>query len=190
MAGADALGFVFVPSSPRYVGGDVGAARRLIGAVPPLVWRVGLFETPPADFAVPELHAIQYYRGGASLEEASLLPIKAYRVRGDDTLREIADDPDPKALILLDAYSPTALGGTGHTFNWSLATRAQSLGLPIVLAGGLTPENVGAAIRQVRPYMVDVSSGVESAPGRKDPDKVRRFIHAVRETDLALAAGE
>ena len=115
--------------------------------------------------------------------------IKAFRVRGDETLGEIARDPDPKALILLDAYSPHALGGTGHTFNWTIATRAKDLGRPLVLAGGLTAENVGAAIRQVRPYMVDVSSGVESEPGRKDAGKMRRFIRAVRETDLALAAG-
>jgi phosphoribosylanthranilate isomerase len=193
--GADALGFNFVPGSPRYVGGDLNRARRLMHDVPPFVWRVGIFDTPNADFSgSPELHAIQYYRGGPLQSGAfapyrhTPLPIKAFRVRDEDSLKEIVADTDPKELILLDAYSPNALGGTGHTFNWELAKQAKHLGLPVILAGGLTPDNVAEAVAAVRPYMVDVASGVECEPGRKDHDKLRTFIRAVREADLAIGA--
>jgi phosphoribosylanthranilate isomerase len=82
--------------------------------------------------------------------------------------------------FLLDAYSPSGLGGTGEKFNWNLAVAAKKFGRPIFLAGGLTPENVAAAVKQVQPFGVDVSSGVESAPGKKDAAKVRAFIAAVR----------
>lgn len=191
-AGADALGFIFVQGSPRYVGADLQAARRLMHDVPPLVWRVGVFDTPPSDFSgPPELHAIQYYlapnasqNGAFAPNRHTPLPIKAFRVKDEQSLKEVGEDPDPKKLILLDTYSPDMLGGTGHTFNWELAKKAKRIGLPIVLAGGLTPDNVAEAVRVVRPYMVDVSSGVEAEPGRKDHDKLRRFIRAVREADL------
>jgi phosphoribosylanthranilate isomerase len=192
--GADALGFIFVPESPRYVGADLSAARRLMHDVPPFVWRIGVFDTPNADFSgPPELHAVQYYHGSAfqsgtfSPYRHTPVPIKAFRVRDAESLKQIVTDTDPKELILLDAYSPKALGGTGHTFNWELAKEAKHLGLPIILAGGLTPENVAEAVAAVRPYMVDVSSGVECEPGRKDHDKLRRFIRAVREADVALS---
>jgi phosphoribosylanthranilate isomerase len=86
----------------------------------------------------------------------------------------------PTEAWLLDAYSPGKPGGTGETFNWDLALRAQAMGRPIFLAGGLTPENVAHAVRSVRPYGVDVSSGVEGAPGRKDHAKVRLFIQSAK----------
>jgi phosphoribosylanthranilate isomerase len=191
--GADALGFIFVPNTPRYIGGDLTKARRLMHDVPPLVWRIGVYDTPPADFSgPPELHAIQYYHAPTAFQNGAFapyrhtpLPIKAFRVKDEDSVKEIVEDPNPKELILLDAYTPGALGGTGHAFNWKLAKRVKRLGLPIILAGGLTPDNVGEAVAMVRPYMVDVSSGVEAEPGRKDHDKLRRFIRAVREADLA-----
>jgi phosphoribosylanthranilate isomerase len=193
--GADALGFIFVPGTPRYVGDDLPRVRRLMHDVPPLVWRVGVFDTPNADFSgVPELHAIQYYRSPAHGWQSGAfapyrhtpIPIKAFRVRDEESLKEIVTDTGPKELILLDAYSPNALGGTGHTFNWELAKRAKRLGLPVVLAGGLTPDNVADAVAAVRPYMVDVSSGVEAEPGRKDHEKLRRFIQAIRKADIAM----
>jgi phosphoribosylanthranilate isomerase len=193
--GADALGFIFVPKSPRFVGADLLQARRMMHDVPPLVWRVGVFDHPNADFSgPPELHAIQYYNapeqgwqsGSFAPYRHTPVPIKAFRVKDQESLKEIVTDPCPKELILLDAYSPNALGGTGETFNWELAKQAKHLGLPIILAGGLTPENVGEAVATVRPYMVDVSSGVEAEPGRKDHDKLRRFIRAVRAADLSF----
>jgi phosphoribosylanthranilate isomerase len=195
--GADALGFIFVPGSPRFVGGDAAALGRLLRSVPPFVWRVGVFDTPPDDLALAaNLHALQYYN--AAQKPSSMfadgpgrpLAIRAFRVRDENSLREIAEYQGPMDAALLDAYSATALGGTGHTFNWDLARQAKAFGVPIVLAGGLTPENVGDAVRAVRPYMVDVSSGVEAAPGRKAHDKVRRFIRAVRAADLDIAGGD
>jgi len=194
--GADALGFIFVAGSPRYVGGDLAGARRLMHDVPPLVWRIGVYDTPPADFSgPPELHALQYYNPPTRFQHGAFapyrhtpLPIKAFRVRDEESVKQIVEDPNPKEMILLDAYSPNALGGTGHTFNWDLAKRVKHLGLPIILAGGLTPDNVADAVAAVRPYMVDVSSGVEAEPGRKDLDKLRAFIRAVREVDLTFGA--
>jgi phosphoribosylanthranilate isomerase len=196
-AGADLLGFNFVPASPRYVGADLHAARRLLATVPPLVWRVGVFDSLDADAARDAgMDVVQYYaRAEAEADDAAVqvrrypLRMRAYRVRGEESLREIEADASPRDLILLDAYSPNALGGTGHTFNWELAVRAKAFGLPIVLAGGLTPDNVGEAVAAVRPYAVDVASGVESSPGVKDHDKVRRFIRAVREADAAVSGG-
>jgi phosphoribosylanthranilate isomerase len=106
------------------------------------------------------------------------MTMKAFRMHGPETLNEL-----PKYqtdAYLLDAYSSTTLGGTGETFNWDLAVEAQKFGKPIFLAGGLTPENVGDAIRKVHPFGVDVSSGVESAPGIKDHAKVKSFITAAK----------
>ena len=106
--------------------------------------------------------------------------IKAIRVRDADSLRAAAEyDVD---ALLLDTYTAEQRGGTGQTFDWSLAQQAKAgLRPPIILSGGLTPENVGGAIRQVQPFAVDVASGVEGAPGRKDAEKLRRFIKACRQ---------
>jgi phosphoribosylanthranilate isomerase len=106
------------------------------------------------------------------------MSLKAIRVRDADSLPQLAEYHTDG--FLLDACSAAGLGGTGEKFNWDLAVEAQKFGKPIFLAGGLTPENVAAAVRQVRPFAVDVSSGVESAPGKKDAAKVRAFIDAVR----------
>jgi phosphoribosylanthranilate isomerase len=109
------------------------------------------------------------------------MSMKAFRVRGAETLQEI-----PRyhtEAYLLDAFSSATFGGTGEKFNWDLAVEAQKFGKPIFLAGGLTPDNVAEAVRKVRPFGVDVSSGVESAPGKKDHAKVKAFIAAVREAD-------
>ena len=104
--------------------------------------------------------------------------IKAFRVRDADSLR-VLPDYDTSAW-LLDSFVPDKLGGSGATFNWDLAVEAKKLGRPIVLAGGLTPENVADAVRKVQPYAVDVSSGVESAPGKKETSKVRKFVAAAK----------
>jgi len=187
-AGADALGINFVPSSPRYVGGDAEAARKLLDATPPFVWRVGVFDGLPArSDLTARLHGVQYYANDRETDvfhadaRPTPIAIKAFRIRDESSLDQIARDAGPRDVILLDAYAPNALGGTGHTFNWELALEAKRrFGLPIALAGGLTPENVGDAVAAVRPFMVDVASGVESSPGRKDHDKMRRFIREVR----------
>jgi phosphoribosylanthranilate isomerase len=106
------------------------------------------------------------------------MSMKAFRIRNADSLRELTDYKTD--AWLLDAYSPDKAGGTGETFNWDLAVEARRLGRPIFLAGGLTPQNVAEAVRRVEPYAVDVSSGVEAAPGRKDHAKVRAFIEAAK----------
>ena len=106
------------------------------------------------------------------------MSLKAVRVRDAESLKTLENFNTD--AFLLDAHSQSGLGGTGEKFNWDLATEAQKFGKPIFLAGGLTPENVAAAVRQVKPFAVDVSSGVESAPGKKDAAKVRAFIAAVR----------
>ena len=106
------------------------------------------------------------------------MSLKAVRVRDAESLNQLENFSTD--AFLLDAYSKSGLGGTGEKFNWELAIEAQKFGKPIFLAGGLTPENVADAVRQVRPFAVDVSSGVESAPGKKDVAKMRAFIQAVR----------
>ena len=111
-----------------------------------------------------------------------LMSMKAFRIRDAGSLKEL-----PKYQTdawLLDAYSSDALGGTGEKFNWDLAVEAQKFGKPVFLAGGLTPENVAEAVRKVQPFGVDVSSGVESSPGKKDHAKVRAFIKAAKLTTL------
>lgn len=196
--GADMLGFIFVPESPRCVGNDTEQVRRLLNDIPPLIWRVGVFDVPPSDLSeLPELHAIQYYHYHHSptlVQNDVFLPhrhtpvlLKAFRVKDEESLEAIVTDKDPKEIILLDAFSPRALGGTGHTFNWDLAQQVKRLGLPIILAGGLTPDNVAEAVTAVRPFGVDVSSGVEAEPGRKDQGKLRAFIRAVRQADLTIS---
>ena len=107
-----------------------------------------------------------------------LMSVKAFRIRDASSLAALAEYRTD--AFLFDAYSSTALGGTGEQFNWDLALEAKKSRKPIILAGGLTPENVAAAVTYVRPLAVDVSSGVESAPGKKDPAKVRAFIKAAK----------
>ncbi len=182
-AGADAVGLMFYAPSPRYV--TVPAAAAIARALPPFIIKVGVFVDAPAELvlqAVAEcgLNVLQFH-GAETPEYCQSFPvmtIKAFRMKGPETLAELPTYPT--SAWLLDAYTPDRHGGTGATFNWELARQAGNLGRPIFLAGGLTPENVGAAIRQVRPYAVDVSSGVEAAPGRKDPVKMRAFVGAAK----------
>lgn len=182
-AGADALGFIFYDRSPRFI--TTATAAEISRAVPPFTLRVGVFVNPPEELvrrAIAEcgLGLLQFH-GDESPEFCSqfgLMSMKAFRVRDAESLRGL-----PKYQTdawLLDAYSPDALGGTGEKFNWNLAVEAQKLGKPIFLAGGLTPDNVAGAIQEVRPFGVDVSSGVESSPGRKDHAKVRVFINRAK----------
>jgi phosphoribosylanthranilate isomerase len=178
-AGADALGFVFFPPSPRHI--TPPQARHIIRTLPPFVTTVGLFVDVPAamihDIAGRcGLDRIQLH-GHEPPEFCRLFTppvIKAFRMKTACSLSSLADYE--VAAFLLDAYVEGALpGGTGKSFSWELAARAKPYG-PVILAGGLTAENVAAAIVQTRPYGVDVSTGVERSPGVKDHAKVRRFI--------------
>lgn len=182
-AGADAIGLVFYARSPRAV--SVAQARQIIAALPPFVTTVGLFVDAGREelrqiLAQVPLDLLQFH-GDESAEqcEGHGRPyIKALRVKaGDDVAAQVARYPGA-AGVLLDTFVEGVPGGTGLAFDWSLVP--SGLSKPVILAGGLTPENVAAAIARVRPYAVDVSGGVESAKGIKDADKVRAFIRAAQ----------
>lgn len=177
-AGADALGFVFYEESPRSVTPETAAD--IIRGLPPFVSTVGLFVNADIGFvnAVSEkcrLDRVQLH-GDESPDFCRRVErpvVKVIRIRGEESLLAMKDYH--VSAFLLDAYSPRAYGGTGLTFNWELARNAKKFG-PMILAGGLTAANVREGVVQVQPYAVDVSSGVEASPGRKDPAKVKEFI--------------
>ena len=187
--GSDAIGFVFFKGSPRHVTAEQAAA--IICELPPFVTTVGVFVDEPPELissAISEagIDVIQLH--GEETPEAcrfSRRSIKAIRVKSIDSLEPLKDFKDLVTAFLLDAYAPDALGGTGQKFNWDIAVEAKQFGR-IVLAGGLTPENVADAVRHVRPYGVDVSSGVELKKGRKDHKKMKLFIERAKK---ALAEG-
>jgi phosphoribosylanthranilate isomerase len=185
-AGADALGFIFYEKSQRCM--TVPAVAKISKRLPPFVLRVGVFVNAPEELvtrAIGEcgLGLLQFH-GDEPPEfcmRFGLMSMKAFRIRDAESLKEL-----PKFSTeawLLDAYSAENLGGTGEKFNWDLAVEAQKFGKPVFLAGGLTPENVAAAVRKVQPFGVDVSSGVESSPGKKDHARVRAFIANVRQAE-------
>ena len=182
-AGADAVGLMFYEGSPRHVSPQTAA--EIARDLPPFVIKVGVFVNAPeveVTRAISEcgLNIVQFH-GDESPDYVRRFPvmtIKAFRIRDESSLQPLADYATD--AWLLDAHAPDALGGTGQQFNWDLAVKAKELGRPIFLAGGLTPANISEAVRRVRPYAVDVSSGVESAPGKKDHRKVRAFIQAAK----------
>ncbi|MDP3978077.1 MAG: phosphoribosylanthranilate isomerase [Pseudomonas sp.] len=182
-AGADAIGLVFYAKSPRAV--TVQQAQAIVAGLPPFVTTVGLFvDCPRGELnvildAVP-LDLLQFHgdETPAACEGFRRPYIKALRVKpGDDIAAQVGLYGSASG-VLLDTFVPGVPGGTGEAFDWSLVP--QGLTVPIILAGGLTPENVRAAIEQVRPYAVDVSGGVEASKGLKDSDKIHAFVRAVR----------
>ena len=182
--GADALGFVFYAQSPRCV--SPVKAKAIIASLPPFVTTVGLFvnEAPQTVRAIADgcgLDVIQLHgdEGPTECDFAPRRVIKALRVKNSCSLADHAEFKT--SALLLDAWVKDAYGGTGHSFNWQLAAGVASQ-RPVILAGGLTPGNVAEAIRQVRPYGVDVSSGVEEQPGRKDSRLVKAFIQKAKES--------
>ena len=182
-AGADAIGLMFYERSPRNV--SMAIAAGIARALPAYVIKVGVFVNPAEELvmrAIGEcgLNIVQFH-GDETPEFCAQFPVmvlKAFRIRDAESLKQLANYPTD--AWLLDAYAQDKLGGTGEKFNWDLAVEAQRFSKPIFLAGGLTPENVADAIRQVHPYAVDVSSGVESSPGKKDHAKVKAFVRAAK----------
>jgi phosphoribosylanthranilate isomerase len=176
-AGATALGVVFAPASPRCVSPD--RARDIVEAVPTGVPVVGVFvDTPLEEIVSVVAHTgirIVQLHGDEPESYAAVLKVPLLRAAGVDARL----DAWPTATLLLDAVAGTARGGTGRRVDWTRAT-AIARSRRTVLAGGLTPDNVAEAIAIVQPFGVDVSSGVEAAPGRKDPDKVSRFLDNAR----------
>jgi phosphoribosylanthranilate isomerase len=195
--GADAIGLNFHPGSPRHV--DPARADAILRVLPPFVEAVGVFVNTPLrdiyEFIHPlgRLRTIQWY--GQERELARCYPlhyIAAFPVRDADSLRPITRYLDSCRMVgaspsgvLVDAYMPGQHGGTGRTVPWSVLADFRP-DVPLLLAGGLTPENVAEAIRIVQPYAVDVASGVESEPGIKDHERMLRFIASAREAAARL----
>jgi phosphoribosylanthranilate isomerase len=177
--GADALGFVFAPS-PRKISAE--SAREIIKVLPPFVKTVGVFvdEDPERVSSVAArcgLDILQLH-GSESVEYCSSFDsrvIKAVRLQSRDELKNLSKYANVVDALLLDTYVPNKLGGTGIPFDWKLAVEAGRYGR-IILAGGLNPENVAAAISMVKPYAVDASSGLEKSPGVKDHEKMTQFM--------------
>jgi phosphoribosylanthranilate isomerase len=181
--GADAIGLVFYAPSPRNVSLD--QARAIIAAIPPFVTVVGLFVDPAQDEVESVLRRcplglLQFHGDEAPdfCRRFGLPYIKAARVRADADLVQYLSAYHAAQGWLLDAYHEQLYGGTGGSFDWKLIP--PDLARPVILSGGLTPDNVGAAVRQVRPWAVDVSSGVEAAKGVKDAAKIAAFIVGVK----------
>jgi len=182
-AGADALGFMFYEQSPRLV--SFKQAATIIGEVPPLVAKVGVFVNPSDDMvrrAIAEagIDTLQFHGEEPPdfCRRFGLKIIKAFRVRDADSMA--AAHSYATEAWLLDSFVAGQHGGTGAQFNWDLAADAVRKHKRVILAGGLSPANVAEAVRKVRPFGLDVSSGVESTPGKKDPGKVRDFIAAAK----------
>lgn len=188
-SGADAIGLVFYSRSRRAV--SIEQAREIASVVPPFVTLVSLFVDAPAatveDVLVQLPVGLIQFHGE---EDAAFCAsfdrpwIKALRVRDGMDVAAAAAGYASGSGILLDACQQGVPGGTGKTFDWRLAEQVKTL--PLVLAGGLNPDNVGDAVAQVRPWAVDVSGGVECAPGVKDSEKIKRFVAAVRAADHQL----
>ncbi len=180
--GAQALGFIFYPPSPRYVEPERAAA--IIAGLPPFVVTVGVFVGEPAEAInrIAEhcgLDRMQLHGGEPAglLDELERPAYRAFRLEAEGDLAAVEAAPD--ATVLLDTYDPDLHGGTGRPFNWEWA-RALGRTRRVILAGGLTPENVARALETARPAALDVSSGVEAAPGVKDRARIEAFFRAVR----------
>ncbi|HOT47529.1 MAG TPA: phosphoribosylanthranilate isomerase [Syntrophales bacterium] len=192
-AGADALGFVFHPASPRCV--TPAQVKAIIDALPPTVCTVGVFVNLPPDevLQIADLCGLDFIQlhGSETPEYCRRLPrerlIKAVSFRNEADFAATADYP--VRAFLVDARDPVRFGGTGKTCDWNLARRFAARH-PLILAGGLNADNVGAALEAVQPLAVDLSSGVEAAPGEKDHDKVRAVVTAVRTHDASRFAGD
>ena len=182
-AGADAIGLVFEPKSPRYVKPE--QAQAIMHAMPPFVTVVGLFVNAAPDTVETVLNRVSLdllqFHGNETPEQCRRYHrpyVKAIHMRPDVNLHDQARRYADAEGLLLDTAAANVAGGSGQTFDWSLVPT--DLGKPLILAGGLTPENVAEAVRQVHPFAVDVSSGVESSKGIKDAGKISAFINAVR----------
>ena len=182
-AGADALGFVFHPASPRYV--TPGRVREIIGSLPSAVCTVGVFVNLAAAevLQIAEICGLDLIQlhGGETSEYCRRFPrervIKALSFRSEEEFASLADYP--VRAFLVDAHDPVRYGGTGKTCDWNLACKAAARH-PLILAGGLGTENILAALEAVKPLAVDISSGVEVQPGRKDHEKIRSVIASVQ----------
>jgi phosphoribosylanthranilate isomerase len=185
--GADAIGLVFYAPSPRNVSIEVACA--IVAALPPFVSVVGLFVNAPKAnidevLAEVRLNVLQFHGDETPVDcmQFNLPFLKAIRVNADTNLLQYEKEFKHAQALLLDAYSDATYGGTGLTFDWNLIPA--ELSKPIILAGGLNADNVGQAIKQVKPYAVDVSGGVELSKGIKDADKIAAFMQGVSNASI------
>jgi phosphoribosylanthranilate isomerase len=193
-AGADGLGFIFVKESPRLVDPDV--VRAVTGELPPFVNSIGVFcdeDIEVVEEIINYCHLTLVQLHGSESPEyckgVSRPVIKSFSVRPETESQELVTYSEVASGFLLDTYHKDMAGGTGKVFDWKLVEQIHPPG-PVILAGGLNPENVGDAIRLVKPFAVDVNSGVEYQPGRKDTDKLKSFADEVRKADeLASKVG-
>ena len=187
--GADYIGFNFYPESPRKI--SANGARDIIEKLPPFITSVGVFvdedvsavekNIKKTNIKIVQLHGKETPDYCRSVKEKTGCPvIKVFHIEGEGSLVDLADYKDTVDYFLLDACVEGVPGGTGETFNWDAAAHAADFGKHIFLAGGLTPENVGNAIEKVAPFAVDVASGVERLPRRKDYEKMSAFIRHAR----------
>lgn len=186
-AGADAIGFIFVEQSPRLVQPD--RVRAITEELPPFIERVGVFRDEEIDVIREIIHychlTLVQLHGSESPEYCSKIPrpvIKTFSVRPESDSEELVPYAQVASGFLLDTYHRHMAGGTGRTFDWKIVEKLRPPG-PVILAGGLNPDNVGEAISQVKPFAVDVNSGVEYQPGRKDLDKLKNFVLEVQKAD-------
>jgi len=182
--GADALGFIFA-ESPRQI--TPQKARDISRRISPFVKTVGVFinEKPAKirkimDFCGLDLVQLHGNEPVSACSELAPRVIKAFRVQGEESLLRITDFKNHVRAILLDAYQKGLNGGTGKTFDWRLALKAKKTGIPMVLSGGLGPENIREALEQVHPFAVDISSGIEERPGIKDHFRMRTFMRRIK----------
>jgi phosphoribosylanthranilate isomerase len=189
--GADFIGFNFWPDSLRYIA--IKTAQKIIAGLPPgVITPVGVFVnaemneiidvTKKCNLKHVQLHGSETPEFVDRFKQSypDIIVIKAFKIKGEGTLRYISQFKDIADYFLFDAFVPGEEGGTGATFNWDIAIEAKKYDKPVFLAGGLTPENVIEAIEKVQPYAVDVATGVERLPKRKDFDKLKQFIVNVR----------
>jgi phosphoribosylanthranilate isomerase len=186
-AGADAIGLVFYAPSPRAL--TITQAQQIVAAIPPFVSVVGLFVNATqneieAVLSKVRLDILQYHgdETASDCQQINLPYYKAIRVKADTNLLQCEAEFKSAKALLLDTYSEAAVGGTGQVFDWNLIPK--NMTKPVILAGGLTADNVALAIRQVMPYAVDVSGGVEANRGIKDAAKIAAFIRGVSNADV------
>lgn len=180
--GADAIGLIFYEKSPRFLSSK--KAKEIIAHLPPFIVRVGVFVNPSREQVHHKINSLNLDRvqfhgeeSPAFCEEFGSRVIKAIQVKNANSLNVL--NKYPLKTFLLDTYNKNLFGGTGQTFDWSLAVKAKDYG-QLILSGGLSPENISQAIRIVAPYGVDISSGVEEAPGKKDHLKIKRLMEIIR----------
>ena len=186
VAGQDALGFIFA-KSPRQI--DPGKARTIISALPPFLKTMGVFvnESPSKVRELAEfcgLDLIQFHGDESPDVCSEFMPrtVKAFQLKDESTLEQIKPYYGKVRALLFDTYSKEKRGGTGKTFDWGLAVKGKDLGVPVVLSGGLSPSNIVEAILTVNPYAVDVNSGIEISPGKKDLALMRLLMERINKS--------